>query len=68
MYSLCGNIRSNYYLKVRDVQVQLISCLPDSNKNSAREFVRVAAIGLPMSSLTHFHRGMLVDTEHFYLL
>ena len=31
MYSLCGNIRSNYYLKARDLQVRLISCLPNSN-------------------------------------
>ena len=41
MYSLCGNIRSDYYLKTRDMQVRLISCLPDSNKNFAGEFVRV---------------------------
>ena len=41
MYSLCGNKRTNYYLKVRDMRVQLISCLPDSNRNSAGEFVRV---------------------------
>ena len=41
MYSLCGNKRNNYYLKVRDMRVQLISCLPDSNSNFAREFVRV---------------------------
>ena len=42
MYSLCGNIRTNYYLKTRDMQVRLISCLPDSNKNSTGEFVRVS--------------------------
>ena len=41
MYSLCGNIRSDYYLKARDVWVWLISCLPDSNRNSMGEFVRV---------------------------
>ena len=41
MYSLCGNIKSNYYLKVRDVRVRLISCLPDSNRNSMGEFVLV---------------------------
>ena len=33
MYSLCGNIRSDYYLKTRDMWVWLISCLPDSNRN-----------------------------------
>jgi len=40
-YSLCGN-QSNYYLKVRDVWVLLISCLPDSNRNSAGEYVWVS--------------------------
>ena len=38
MYSLC-NIRPDYYFKARDVRVRLISCLPDSNRNSAGEFV-----------------------------
>ena len=42
MYSLCRNIRSDYYLKTRDMRVRLISCLPDSNRNSAWEFVRVS--------------------------
>ena len=41
MYSLCGNKGTNYYLKVRDTRVRLISCLPDSNNNSAEEFVQV---------------------------
>ena len=41
MYSLYGNKTSNYYLKTRDNRVRLISCLPNSNTNSAREFVRV---------------------------
>ena len=39
MYSLCGNKNTNYYLKVRDYRVRLISYLPDSNRNSAKEFV-----------------------------
>ena len=39
MYSLCGNKNTNYYLKVRNTRVRLISCLPDSNRNSAGEFV-----------------------------
>ena len=42
MYSLCGNIESDYYLKTRDNRVRLISCLPDSNRNSAGEFIRVS--------------------------
>ena len=41
MYSLCGNTDSDYYLKTRDNRVRLISCLLDSNRNSAGEFVRV---------------------------
>ena len=43
MYSLCCNIRVDYYLKVRDVQIQLISCLPDSNRNSAEECILVSS-------------------------
>ena len=42
MYSLCGNTESDYYLKTRDNRVQLISCLPNSNRNSVGEFVRVS--------------------------
>ena len=41
MYSMCGNKSTNYYLKVRDTRAQLISFLPDSNRNSAGVFVRV---------------------------
>ena len=37
MYSICGNIKTDYYLKTRDMWKWLISCLPDSNKNSTRE-------------------------------
>ena len=42
MYSLCGNIKSNYYLKVRDVWIWPISCLLNSNRNLVGEFVRVS--------------------------
>ena len=42
MYRLCGNIDLDCYLKTRDMRVRLISCLPDSNRNSAGEFVRVS--------------------------
>ena len=41
MYSLYGNKSSNYYLKTRDNRVRLISCMPDSNRNSTGEFVQV---------------------------
>ena len=56
MYSLCENKKTNYYLKVRDMRVRLISCLPDSNRNSAGEFVQVRSnwfvgeIPCPLSS------------------
>ena len=43
MHSLCGNIKSDYYLKVSDVRIWLISCLPISNRNSAGEFVWVSS-------------------------
>ena len=43
MYNLCGKKRSNYYLKVRNMKVRLISCLPDYNKNSAGEYVLVCS-------------------------
>ena len=43
MYSLYGNKNTNYYLKVRDTQVRLISCLPDLNRNSVGEFVWVCS-------------------------
>ena len=42
MYSLCGNIKSDYYLKTRDNKVRLISCLPNSNRISTGDFVRVS--------------------------
>ena len=42
MYSLCSNIDSDYYSKTWNNWVQLISCLLDSNRNSAEEFVRVS--------------------------
>lgn len=43
MYNLCGKERLRYYLKVRDTQVWLISCLLDSNRNSVGEFVLVSS-------------------------
>ena len=43
MYNLCGNIEFDYYLKTRDNRVRLISCLPDSNRNSAGKFVQVSS-------------------------
>lgn len=74
MYSLHSKERSGYYLKVRNIWVWLISCLPDSNKNSAREFIRVSGnwhaneltcptsprdIGLYRSCWIHFYYALL---------
>ena len=42
MFSLCDNERSGYYLKIRDTLVRLISCLLDSNRNLAREYIQVS--------------------------
>lgn len=42
MYSMCGNDKTVYYLKVIDNRVRLISCLPDSNRNLVGEFVQVS--------------------------
>ena len=39
MYNLCSNIESDYYLKTRDNRVWLISCLPDSNRNSSSNWL-----------------------------
>ena len=41
MYSLCRNKKTNYYFKVRDMRVRLISCLHDCNRYSVEEFVQV---------------------------
>ena len=60
MYSLCSNDRTGYYLKVRDTRVRLISCLPNSNRNSKREFVRVSG-NWHANELTC---PMLVGIEH----
>ena len=68
MYNLCDNIRSDYYLKARDVRVRLISCLPDSNRNSTEEFVRVSSNWLVDELLAQFCYVTVVDTEYFYLL
>ena len=36
LYNIYGSLKNGYYLKIRDPVVRLISCLPDSNRNSAR--------------------------------
>ena len=67
MYSLCGNINYDYYLKVRHVQVRLISCLPDSNRNLAREFVRVNGNWLADELPCPLSPHEMVDSTYLYL-
>ena len=64
MYSLCGNIKSDYYLRVRDVWVRLISCLPDFYRNSAGEYVRVSNNWLADELTCQLRHMMLVGTLH----
>lgn len=42
MYGICGSLKNGNYLKIQDLVARLISYLPDSNKNSAKEFVKVS--------------------------
>ena len=42
MYNICCGSRTGYYLKAWDTVVRLISCLPDSNRNSTGEYVKVS--------------------------
>ena len=42
LYAIRGSLRNGYYLQTQNTMVRLISCLPDSNRNSAGEFVRVS--------------------------
>ena len=67
MYSLCGNIDSDYYLKTRDMRVWLISCLLDSNRNSSGEFVRVCGDWLA-EELPCVFSPLDVGQSHIYFL
>ena len=51
MYSICDGLKTSNYLKIHDPTVRLISCLPDSNRNSTGEFVKVTGNWL-VSELT----------------
>ena len=51
MYSICDGLKTSNYLKIHDPTVRLISCLPDSNRNSMGEFVKVTGNWL-VSELT----------------
>ena len=34
LYNCSGSLKNGYYLKVQDTWIRLVSCLPNSNKNS----------------------------------
>ena len=42
LYAIWGSLKHGSYLQTRNIMVRLISCLPNSNKNSAGEYVRVS--------------------------
>ena len=42
LYAIQGSLKHRYYLQTQNTMVRLISCLHDSNRNSAGEFVRVS--------------------------
>ena len=63
MYNLCGNKTFNYYLKTRDNRVRLISCLPDSNRNSAESLSECSATGLSGRSPALFHGMKWIRTN-----
>ena len=42
LYAIWGSLKHRYYLQTRNTMVRLISSLPDSNRNSVREYVGVS--------------------------
>ena len=42
LYAIRGSLKLGYYLQTQNTMVRLISYLLDSNRNSAREYVRVS--------------------------
>ena len=42
LYAIRGSLKHEYYLQTRNTIVRLMSYLPDSNRNSAGEYVRVS--------------------------
>ena len=41
LYAIRGSLKNGYYLQTRNTMATLISYLPDSNRNSTGEFVKV---------------------------
>ena len=42
LYAIRGSLKLGYYLQTRNTMVRLISCLLESNRNSAGKYVRVS--------------------------
>ena len=42
LYAIQGSLKHGYYLQTQNKMFRLISCLLDSNRNSAGEYVRVS--------------------------
>ena len=42
MYGIHSSIKIRHYLKIRNPTTRLISCVPDSNRNSTWEFIKVS--------------------------
>ena len=68
MYSLCRNIKSDYYLKVRDSQVRLYHASPIPTETRQKNSFGWAATGLLMSSPVNFHHVTLVCTEYLFFV
>ena len=42
LYGTWGSLKNRYYLQTRNPIVRLVSCLPDSNRNSTGKFMKVS--------------------------
>ena len=42
LYGICGSLKNGYYLKILNPIARLIQCLPNSNRNSTGEFIKVS--------------------------
>ena len=42
LYGICRSLKNGYYLKIRDPITRLIQCLPNSNRNSVGEFIKMS--------------------------
>ena len=42
LYGIYGSLKNGYYLKIQVPVAGLIQCLPTSNRNSTREFIKVS--------------------------